>query len=513
MAKLKFFLRTSQTSGTSSLYVRIARPAMGFSWWINTGIEVDVAAWIKAQRSISAQDKYFSTDKGKEVLALTTEVDDVIKRLFLNKVVTCSDDKPKLEKAISDVVNVKGIMAQKEAEDLAREEQHRKHEEERNRLCVVANYYADFMQRISSGELRQGRDNSKYRETSLSVWKTFGKHLAGYLEFKCRGNLTFDDINKSFADGFTNYLESKGLMLGTINQQVNCFRRLCSAAAEDEKNKNLISLKVWHSHEEKDADKRAEIVLSESEIDELYQMKLDGLREQVRDMWCLGYFCGQRVSDYSRLTKDNFTQTRGGLDVIVLQQQKTSKEIVIPIIDDRVFEICEKYDYNFPSLTRDTQNRFIKIVAKELSETVPSLKEWSRTLLALRERNKEESYMSMRKRIEAGEKLHGEESKRYKRMAQYAEEHESGDMLYKRDNSGAVIRQRWELITCHTSRRSQVTNMYDSGIFDVKDIMSVSGHTTIRNFERYLKRDAVSQAESLAEKARKAKEIKIKKEA
>ena len=132
-------------------------------------------------------------------------------------------------------------------------------------------------------------------------------------------------------------------MLGTINQQVNCFRRLCSAAAEDEYNKNLISLKVWHSHEERDSDKRAEIVLSEPEIDRLYEMQLDGLREQVRDMWCLGYFCAQRVSDYSRLTKDNFTQTRSGLNVIVLQQQKTGKELVIPILDDRVFEICEKY--------------------------------------------------------------------------------------------------------------------------------------------------------------------------
>ena len=511
MAKLKFFLRTQQTSGKSNLYVRISRPAMGISWWINSGIEVDVAAWNKAQKSISAQDKYFSTDKGKEVLALTTEVDDVIKRLFLKKIVTCNADKSKLEEAISDVVNVKGIKAQKEADDLVKEELQRKHEEEQNRLCVVANYYADFMERISTGELRQGKDNSKYRKSSLSVWQTFGKHLCGYLEFKRLNDMTFDDINKSFADGFTNYLESKGLMLGTINQQVNCFRRLCSAAAEDEKNKNLISLKVWHSHEEKDADKRAEIVLSESEIDKLYEMKLDGLREQVRDMWCLGYFCAQRVSDYSRLTRDNFSRTRGGLDVIVLQQQKTGKELVIPILDDRVFEICEKYGYKFPELTRDTQNRFIKIVAKELSETLPGLKEWSRTLLTLRERQKEESYISMKKRIKDGEKLHCEEAKRYKKMAQYASEHDSGDMLYKRDNNGTVIRQRWELITCHTSRRSQVTNMYDSGIYDVKDIMSMSGHSTIKNFERYLKRDAVSQAENIAEKARKAREIKLKK--
>ena len=513
MAKLKFFLRTKETSGKSSLYVRISRPSMGFQWWINTGIIVDVAAWNKAQKSTSAQEKYFSTEKGKEVLELTTKVDDVIKNAFAKGLIQCSADKSKLDEIISDVVCVKGIQAKKDAEELAKAEIERKREEERSRLRVVANYYADFMERIMSGELRQGRDNSKYRSASLSVWKTFGKHLEGYLKHKRRSYMTFDDINKSFADGFTNYLECKGLMLGTINQQVNCFRRLCSAAAEDEKNKNLISLKVWHSHEERDSDKRAEIVLSESEIDRLYEMQLDGLREQVRDMWCLGYFCAQRVSDYSRLTKDNFTQTRSGLDVIVLQQQKTGKELVIPILDDRVFEICEKYDYNFPNLTRDTQNRFIKLVAKELSATVPSLKEWNRTLLTLREREKEESYISMRKRIDEGEKLHGEESKRFKRMALYASEHESGDMLFRRDNTGAVIRQRWELITCHTSRRSQVTNMFDSGIFDVKDIMSVSGHTTIRNFERYLKRDAVSQAESLAEKARKAKEIKLRKEA
>ena len=119
----------------------------------------------------------------------------------------------------------------------------------------------------------------------------------------------------------------------------------------------------------------------------------------------------------------------------------------------------------------------------------------------------------MRKRVKAGEKLTSEETKRYRRMMAYAEEHESGDMLYKRDYAGNVIRQRWELITCHTSRRSAVTAMYDSGIFDLKDIMSVSGHQTLKNVERYLKRNTISQAESIAEKVRKAKEVKLSKKA
>lgn len=508
----KFFLRTSQKEGTAPLYIRISRPKLEISWWICTGIEVDVKEWNKAQVKSSALVKYYNTAQGQEVFQRMREVEDVIDNLFINKIIKGKQDKELLEQHVSEVVDRKGLIRKAEADEHKRKEEERARIRENSRLCVIMNYYADFMERMANGELRQGRGNATYRANSLSIWRTFGNHLAGYLKKRKAEDITFDKINKAFADGFTYYLEKKGLMLATINQQVNCFRRLCNAAAEDEKNANLISLKVWHSHEEKDEDKRAEIVLSESEVDALYEMKLDGLKEQARDMWCLGYFCAQRVSDYSRLARENFKQTPSGLKVIVLQQQKTGKDMVIPILDDRVFELCKKYDYHFPKLSRDNQNRFIKLVAKELSESVPTLKEWSRTLLALRERRKEESFFEMRSRLQDGKRLTGEEAKRFRRMAAYAEEHESGNFLYRRDYAGRIIRQRWELITCHTSRRSAVTAMYDSGIYDLKDIMAVSGHQTLKNVERYLKRDAISQAERIAEKAAKAKEIKLKKE-
>lgn len=509
----KFYLRTTKKTGSANLYVDVNKPAFDIKWKVNTGITVDITEWNKSQKSASALSRYLATDEGKETYDLIEQIESIIKLKFSTNLTSSFLSKLSLQSEIDDVVNYKGIKLKKEMEDTKKSEIEELRIKEESRLCIIINYYSDFMKRISSGELRQGRKNKAYSANSLSMWRTFGKHLRGYLEKRHCIEMTFDQINKSFADGFTYYLEGKELMLATINQQVNCFRRLCNAAAEDEKNKNGSSLRVWHSHEEKDDDKRAEIVLSESEIDALYTMKLEGLLEQVRDMWCLGYFCAQRVSDYGRLTRDNFRQTPSGLNVIVLKQQKTEKELVIPILDDRVFEICEKYDYNFPRVTRDNQNRYIKVVAKELSESVPSLREWSRTLLALCERKKEESFLLMRKRVEAGEKLSGEESKRYRRMMAYAEEHESGDMLYKRDYAGYVIRQRWELITCHTSRRSAVTAMYDSGIFDLKDIMSVSGHQTLKNVERYLKRNAISQAESIAEKVRKAKEVKLSKKA
>lgn len=490
--------------------MRINRPALGISWWVNTNIIVDVAAWTKAQVSAKALARYYDTDEGKEVQELTSAVDDVIKSLLAQKVLTCNEDKCKLETAISNVVNAKGIKAKEEAERRKAEARKAKAEEERKRLCVVANYYDDFMRRITCGELRQGRDAAKYRAASVQVWQTFGLHLRGYLSKRhCKG-ITFAEINKSFADGFTNYLEGLGLMLSTRNTQVNCFRRLCGSAAEDEYNTNLISLKVWHSHEERDSDKRAEIAMSDEEIDKLYNMKLEGQQEQVRDMWCLGYFCAQRVSDFSRLTKDNFKRTANGIDVITLRQQKTGRELVIPILDSRVFALGQKYNFIFPKVNRELLNRLIKVVGKELSKDVPSLREWCRTVLTVKEKRKEESFVEMTRRVEAGGKLTGEEAKRYRRMREYAMEHESGEgMLYRRDSSGVVIRQRWELITCHTSRRSAVTGMYDSGLFDMRDIMSVSGHSTLRNAERYIRRDIVKQAESVAAKA-KAKQVKMK---
>ena len=99
-------------------------------------------------------------------------------------------------------------------------------------------------------------------------------------------------------------------------------------------------------------------------------------------------------------------------------------------------------------------------------------------------------------------------------MEQYAREHDSKDgQLYKRDYEGRVIKAKWEMISTHTCRRSAVTQMYDSGLYDVRDMMSISGHTTLTNFETYIKRGSMEQADRIAEKARKAKEIRMKKEA
>ncbi len=326
--------------------------------------------------------------------------------------------------------------------------------------------------------------------------------------------MTFDQIDEAFADGFVIYLENLGLMSGTINKQVSCFRRLCNAAAKAGKNRNQVSVSVWQEREVKDKEKRAEIALSDAEIDALYDMSLEGVREKVRDVWMLGFFSGQRVSDYTKFTRDNFVKSENGVGMIALTQKKTGKDVLVPILDGRVYDLCEKYDYRFPKANKRDINRYIKEVLCELAKSVPSLSEIVQTRLTMQEREKEQLFVSFEKRIRSGEKLHGDDLKYYKRMKAYSVSHESGDLLWKRDESGSVVKYKWELVGSHTSRRSAVTSLYNTGLLDAKDIMSISGHDSLKNFEGYIRRGAVEQAERIAAKMAKARELSLtKKEA
>lgn len=508
-----FYLRVSKTDGESNLYVDVHRPKYGIRWRVNTGIKVDINAWITAHGSAKALEKYYKSDEGKKVKEKSDKVEGIIKGFFDARKECTNEDKSELEKEINDIVNLEVVKAKEELQKREEDAIKAKAEEEKKKSSQVWNYYESFLRGIKDGSIRHGKENKRYSESTVTAWRVFGNHLKGFLKANKVESMHFDDITNKTAPAFVTYLEGEGLMKGTIGQLVNHFRKLCNSAAEDGKNSNAVSLKIWKSHEQKDKDKRAEIALTDSEIDAIYNMKLTGHIEKCRDLWLLGYFSGQRVSDYSNFSRNNFKDNPDGTPIISLSQQKTGEDIEVPILDERVNEICEKYDYRFPALGRDAIGRGIKEVCKMLSESVPSLKEWETTLLAAKERKKERWYIEARKRVAAGEKLNGEESKRYRRCMEYASEHESGEYLYKRNPKGDVIRQRWELVSCHTSRRSMITNLHRSGLFSDRDIMSISGHSTIKNYEKYMKITKSERATSIFNKAKKAREMKLKREA
>ncbi len=481
--------------------MRVQKPRLKISWTLSTGIEVDVSAWRKNYESGNAKLWNQYTAEGSPGADLKKKMDAIeqtIDMLFAEKRIKTTGDKDVLLDALFALANADGIKAREEIKQMERER-------EEKRLRTIWAYYDYFLAGISDGRIKKGK-NEKYKQSSVKVWRDFGKHMKKYTT----QNMTFEEITKRFADGFTDYLEAFGFMGKTINKYVMCFRKLCNAAAEDEKNRNGASLKVWKERTIKDEHKRAAIALSDEEVDGLYNMKLSGTREGVRDVWCLGFFCAQRLSDYGKLGRENFMTTANGVNVIAIHQKKTGVDALVPIIDNRVFELCSKYDYNFPSYDPRVFDEQIKNVARELSGTMPSLRQQVTTALTLPERKKEERYLSYKKRVEAGEVLVGYEKRSYREMKKYADEHDSGDYLYKRDYAGRALREKWEIISSHTARRSAVTSLYNTGLLDAKEIMSISGHKTLQNYENYIRRGAQEQAERIFDKVAKAKAKQVK---
>lgn len=83
-----------------------------------------------------------------------------------------------------------------------------------------------------------------------------------------------------------------------------------------------------------DRDKAVEIHLTEDELQSLYEMPLTGKNDHIRDVFLIGCYTCQRVSDYNNLNADNFETTRKGTRIIRLVQQKTKTEVTILILNE-----------------------------------------------------------------------------------------------------------------------------------------------------------------------------------
>ena len=480
----QFFLRTNKTTGTAPLYTKTRRK--GLLICVSTGINVDIQEWKKSQKSPSALKRYESTIEGAKVHSLQIEVLNVIRTLFAENKINSNEDKCILEKAISDIVN--GTVEEIQEKDATAEFEAKKY---------VIRFYDYFFAGISEGTIRHG-NNSAYTSGTILVWKNFGEFLKEY----CKKDLLFSRIDKPFADKFTLFLERKGLMPNTINKNVTCFRKLCNLAAMEGYNTNAVSLKVWKDRTVKDKEKRAEIYLTDEEIDAMYAMKLDGTEEIVRDIFLLGYFSCQRYSDYSILRKDNFVVYNKDLSVISLTQKKTGNVVNVPIVDERVFELCRKYNYDFPVVTEQQLNVKIKEVAKKLSEQLPSLREKYVTILTAPEKRAEETYALLRQIKKSGKKFTENERKRFGKLCKVAF---SEDALWERNKYGDVIRPKYQLVSSHTSRRSGATNLYKLGVLSNKEIRSITGHQSEKIFETYIKVGIAEQAQLVANKIKAAK--------
>ncbi|MCA4809125.1 phage integrase SAM-like domain-containing protein [Empedobacter stercoris] len=108
------------------------------------------------------------------------------------------------------------------------------------------------------------------------------------------------------------------------------------------------------------------IALSENEINELERLNLSTNKrlEQVRDLFLVACYTGQRFSDLNKINQSNIIDD----EYISIRQQKTNEQLTLPLLKV-VKTILVKYSYRLPKISNVKFNEYIKKVAK-LCETL-----------------------------------------------------------------------------------------------------------------------------------------------
>ena len=501
-----FFIRTTKESGKTTLYVRVQKKTPKIDWRLATGIVVNISEWRKCYESGNPKlwDKY--TQEGSEGAEIKKKMDlisETIDLLFLDGTISTDQDKDALVEALSKLKNHDAITKRKEIKEREREEKARK-------LQEIVSCCENYIQGIREGVItdKKCRDG-KYTEGTIAGWVTFLNHLR---EYDAGKGTTFEDVTPEWVQRFRLFLEQKGLMPTTINKLWGTAQHLCRYAASQGINRNAVSLTAWITPTIKKGQKQAEIYLTDEELDALYNMPLKGLKAKIRDLFFLGVFSAQRVSDYSEFRPHNVTTTEKGTPIFKLTQKKTGSSVEVPILDARCYVILERYNYKSPEVPLQSVNRLLKDILKELALSVPSLMVEYSTAMTRRERDAERTYLRLCEKVQKGEPLTKNELVEYNRRKQYALEHD-GKPVFKRDGRGNLLKHKWELITSHTARRSAITNLHKLGLRE-RDLIVFSGHTNLKNLEKYIKTGLSEEADRIAEKYNHtAQTIDIKKEA
>ena len=462
-----YFLRTKKEKGTASVYLRVQKRNPKLNILICSKVSVDIQQWDKVTQDVAKWNDYCKTQDGRKVKETLDSISSAIDNLISQGIY----DKARIDEVVEDVVFREERERQRIQEEEERQEQERlrqiKEQEEEARKADVILFLENFLEGIKNGRIKNKAEN--YTPNTCKVWSNFLGILKRFIQIY---PFTWKDINKALADRFVSFLEKNGYMVTSINKYIICFKAMIQNAMDQELHNNLIALRAFSKKKIQETDKAKEIYLTKAELQALYEMPLEGLKDKVRDVFLVGCYTCQRFSDYARLEKENFTTTAKGTKVVRIVQEKTGNDVVIPILNDNLLHIAEKYGYDIPKVNDVILNRYIKQILKELSSTVPSLARKERTLLTMKEREKEKQ----------------------------------GLVSFERDNKGYVIKPRYELVSSHTARRSGITNLYLSGNFDTYQMMSISGHRDEKTFYEYIKLSSDEVADSIAKKMDERKE-------
>ena len=451
---MTIYIRTKKAEGKAYLHtsIRCGNKVTHF----NLLMQVDIKKWIECSKTERKMANFLDS------MNYTHKIQEIENGLkVLKKYHKCT--KEEVEKLIENVV-----LHEDREKMIKREEAKSKLESERRKK--FKEYAQNYVKELECGERRTIK-NKLYAEGTIQHWRQV---VSKVLDFHKKYPFSWDEINQALINRFITYLENDDLNKTSIQKLMKDFKKLIKDAEIEGVHENFRARNLNYTIEVRERDKSTEVYLTTEELRGLYDMKLSGVEEKVRDVFLIGCFIGQRVSDYGRIEPDWFSTTTNGVKVINIQQKKTGNEVCIPIVGNQLETLLEKYNYCVPKICEVEIDRTIKDICERLSVFIPSLAVKEKTIL-----------------------------KKHEKHALYTNK-EGGRKLFEINEKGECIKPKWAMVASHTARRTCITNMYlakkpdGSAKYTLAERMSVSGHKTESEYIKYIKCSLDEVAEMVA---------------
>ena len=431
-----------------------------------TGLYINASIWEK-RNDEKALDRYSKNEDIMRILNSATEIRRTIDGMFKNGTVLNANEVREL---------VREIVYREEMERERKEKEEAERQAAEKAKITLVQFIDKYVTEIKSGA-RQTERGTNFSPNTVRSVKQALVQFQRFCKYK-KKEYNFGDIDMQFYHDFTSYLKAeikdkKGIVLKeayNVNTTGKCIRTLKNilSIAESE---GLHSNSIWKDKKFKGTRIETEsIYLTREDLDKIMKADLSKHgtgHDQARDIFMVGVWTAQRVSDYNYITKEqiythtkrwiedvpdpeNLGQTKAEIRTkeimyISLIQKKTGAQVSIPVSSE-LKGILEKYDYCLPHLEDQVINRYLKDICKEAGLT------------------------------------------------------ESVEILETK--GGTPVRNRypkWDLVHTHTARRTGATLMYLSGM-DLYDIMKITGHTTPVMLKKYIKADKLDIIEKITDK-------------
>ena len=451
-----FLLKKGVRSGMAPIFVRIRSRILKTDILLSTRIEVDAFKWNSAHRSANALSNFRSTPLGAEIFDKLNKVENEI-NLHL-----AQGEKLTTDSARAYIDNV--IYEERKVQE-AQEREERKARKKSTEKMTLGKFVDKYLMEIKAGK-RQTIKGTTYAPLTI---KAINQALNQFKLFEetSKRNDDFNDIDLDFYNAYTAFLRGRNYSINSVGK---CVKELKSVMA-------VAEAEGYHNNG-KYKDKRFKgtrvdvdsIYLTREELDRMMAVDLSKKYigyDQARDIFMVGVWTAQRISDYNDIQKDDIhTSVKRWIEdvpdpdhpdqtmevirkkettYIDIRQKKTGAKVTIPC-SSQLKSILEKYDYQMPKLYDQLINRYIKEIAKMAGVT---------------------------------------------------------DLIeIETTKGGTPVKEKvakYTLVHSHTARRTGATLMYLSGI-EVYDIMKITGHQTPEMLRKYIKADSLEIAEKLADK-------------